>query len=78
MKMNDGGRTSMLDLGHYSIALTWTGEDWIARNPELPGCIADGNTIGKALASLRISRKLWVESRLATGLEIPAPILEKV
>lgn len=66
----------MLDLGHYSIALKWDGEDWIVRNPELPGCIADGKTIGKALASLEISRKLWIESSLAAGLKIPAPIIE--
>lgn len=75
--MNDGGSIFMLDLEHYSVALKWDGNDWIARNPELPGCTADGKTITEALASLEISRKLWIESSLATGLEVPAPALEE-
>lgn len=58
---------------HYRIVLEWDGEDWIARNPELPGCVADGKTEQLALVALSISRKLWIESRLATGLEIPLP-----
>ena len=75
--MNAGGGISMPDFEHYSVALRWDGEDWIARNPELPGCIADGKTPTEALASLEISRKLWIESSLATGLEVPAPVFEE-
>ena len=68
----------MLDLEqylekHYRIDLQWDGEDWIAKNPELYGCIADGKTVQEAVESLAISRKLWLESRLATNLEIPLP-----
>jgi antitoxin HicB len=63
---------------HYSILLRWDGEDsWIARHPELHGCIADGKTIEEALKSLKISRELWLESSLACGLEIPLPIEEE-
>jgi predicted RNase H-like HicB family nuclease len=59
---------------HYSILLKWDGDDsWIARNPELKGCIADGRTVEEALASLEISRALWLEASLANGLEIPLP-----
>ena len=46
---------------------------WVAEHPELPGCIADGETAQEALSSLDVSRELWIESRLATGLEVPAP-----
>ena len=46
---------------------------WTAKHPELPGCIADGRTAQEALSSLDISRELWIESRLVTGLEIPEP-----
>ena len=67
----------MPDYDHYSIALRWDGEDWIVRNPELPGCIADGKTAKKAMASLKITRKLWIESRLAADLKIPSPTFEK-
>ena len=62
---------------NYSVLLTWDGKDWIARNPELPGCIADGKTEQKALASLAICRKLWLKSRWATGNKIPLPTLEQ-
>ena len=46
---------------------------WVAENPELPGCLADGATAQEALSSLEISRKLWMESRLASGLDVPQP-----
>jgi predicted RNase H-like HicB family nuclease len=59
---------------NYRVDLQYDSEGyWIAKHPELPGCIADGKNVQKALHSLDISRELWIESRLATGLEIPEP-----
>jgi len=59
---------------HYSATLQYDPEGyWIAEHPELPGCRADGETAQEALASLEISRELWIESRLASGLDVPAP-----
>ena len=58
---------------HYRIVLEWDGEAWIAKNPELRGCIADGETEEKAVASLKISRELWIECSLANGIEVPLP-----
>src|ERR1035437_1430841 len=49
---------------------------WVAEHPELPGCIADGETAQEALSSLEVSRELWIESRLAIGLEVPVPLDE--
>ena len=46
---------------------------WVAEHPELPGCVADGETAQDALSSLDEARELWMESRLATGLEVPVP-----
>lgn len=46
---------------------------WVAEHPELPGCVADGETGQEALSSLDEARELWIESRLATGLEVPEP-----
>jgi predicted RNase H-like HicB family nuclease len=59
---------------NYRIALQYDSDGyWIAEHPELPGCKADGETAHEALSSLDISRELWIESRQATGLEVPEP-----
>ncbi|MGA7833174.1 MAG: type II toxin-antitoxin system HicB family antitoxin [Terracidiphilus sp.] len=59
---------------NYRVALQYDPDGyWIAEHPELPGCISDGETAQEALSSLDISRELWIESRLATGLEVPGP-----
>jgi antitoxin HicB len=59
---------------NYRVSLYFEPEGyWVAEHPELTGCIADGETAQEALSSLDVSRELWIESRLATGLEIPEP-----
>jgi predicted RNase H-like HicB family nuclease len=59
---------------NYRVALQYDPDGyWIAEHPELPGCIADGETAQEALSSLDISRELWIESCLATGHEVPEP-----
>lgn len=35
-------------------------EYWVARNPDLPGCIADGETPEEAVRNLRVARLLYV------------------
>jgi predicted RNase H-like HicB family nuclease len=59
---------------NFRIALQYDPDGyWIAEHPELPGCKADGETPQEALSSLEIARDLWIESRLATGLDVPEP-----
>ncbi len=59
---------------NYRVALQYDPEGyWIAEHPELPGCKADGETAQEALTSLDVSRELWIESRLASGLDVPEP-----
>jgi predicted RNase H-like HicB family nuclease len=59
---------------NYRVALQYDPDGyWIAEHPEMPGCKADGETAQEALSSLDVSRALWIESRLATGLEVPEP-----
>jgi len=59
---------------HYRVALRFDPDGyWVAEHPELPGCIADGESAQGALASLDISRDLWIESRRASGLPVPEP-----
>ena len=59
---------------NYRVALQYDPDGyWVAEHTELSGCKADGETAQEALSSLDISRKLWIESCLATGLEVPEP-----
>jgi predicted RNase H-like HicB family nuclease len=73
---------SCKDIAHYMnkkyrVTLEPDGDgDWMASNPDLPGCFADGASEQEALLSLEISRRLWIESRLACGLEVPEPSLD--
>jgi predicted RNase H-like HicB family nuclease len=62
---------------HYQTTLAWDEDnEWIARHPELDGCIGDGATEEEAIASLRISKKLWLMTALDQNLPIPEPIGE--
>jgi antitoxin HicB len=47
--------------------------DWIAEVDDLPGCIADGETPDEAIASSREAMRMWMESRMSSGLDIPEP-----
>ncbi len=48
-------------------------DDYVARIPELPGCIAHGKTEGEAVAEVREMQRLWLEDALSTGEQIPEP-----
>ena len=47
--------------------------DWIVEIDDLPGCIADGKTPDDAIANSREAMRLWMESRISSGLDIPEP-----
>lgn len=61
----------------YSAVIEWSDEDglYIARVPELPGCMADGETREDALREIRISTALDLEVRKLHGDSIPEPKL---
>ena len=46
---------------------------FVAHHPELPGCVAQGETPDEAVDSLRAARELWIEVRLEDGLSVPEP-----
>jgi antitoxin HicB len=41
--------------------------------PDLPGCVADGDTPNEAFNNIREAMEAWVTSRLAAGLPVPEP-----
>lgn len=46
---------------------------FVARHPELPGCMAHGRSPEEAEAMLVDARKLYIETLLERGLEPPRP-----
>lgn len=59
----------------YEIIIYWSDEDqsYIAEVPELPGCIADGNTYKDALANAEQVINEWIETAKDLGRPIPVP-----
>ncbi|NET26087.1 type II toxin-antitoxin system HicB family antitoxin [Okeania sp. SIO1I7] len=65
---------------HYEIILYWSQEDqaFIAEVPELPGCIADGETYQEALQNVEIIMQEWIETAQELGREIPTPKIRSI
>ncbi len=59
----------------YEIIIYWSNEDnaFIAEVPELPGCIAHGETPEKALRSAKEAIRLWIDTAKEFGDPIPQP-----
>ena len=59
----------------YEIIMYWSNEDnaFIAEVPELPGCMADGQTYQEALANVEIIIQEWIVTAKEEGREIPKP-----
>lgn len=59
----------------YEIIIYWSAEDnaYIAEVPELPGCMADGDSYKKALENAEIIIREWMETARDLGRQIPKP-----
>ncbi|MCK5787278.1 MAG: type II toxin-antitoxin system HicB family antitoxin [Candidatus Sabulitectum sp.] len=59
----------------YEIIIFWSKEDqaYIAEVPELPGCMADGETYQQALSSAEQIILEWIETARELGRSIPEP-----
>lgn len=59
----------------YEIIIFWSEEDqsFIAEVPELPGCMADGETYQDALANIEKTIDEWIETAKELGRDIPQP-----
>ena len=57
----------------YEVIIYWSKEDnaFIAEAPELPGCIAHGDTHSKALTNLKSAMKLWIKTAKEFGDTVP-------
>jgi len=59
----------------YEIILYWSAEDaaFIAEVPELPGCMAHGESQDEALRHVQDAMAAWIEVAQEIGRSIPEP-----
>ena len=59
----------------YETIIYWSAEDevFIAEVPELPGCIAHGDTQTDAVAQAQEAVQLWIDTAIEFGDPVPEP-----
>ncbi len=64
----------------YEIIIYWSREDeaYIAEVPELPGCIAHGETLEDALKNVKEAIQLWIDTANKFGDNVPEPKEERL
>ncbi len=64
----------------YEIIIYWSDEDdvFVADIPELPGCMAHGDSHEEALAQAQAAIGYWLEAAEEIGRPIPQPAGELV
>ena len=62
-------------MDRYEVIIYWSDEDqaFIAEVPELPGCMAHGESYESALASAREAMALWIDTAKEFGDPVPQP-----
>ncbi len=57
----------------YEIILYWSNEDgvFVAEAPELPGCMAHGETLEAALVNVKEAIQLWIDTAREFGDPVP-------
>jgi len=59
----------------YELIIYWREEDeaFIVEVPELPGCVADGETYQEAVANAQVVISEWIETAQELGRSVPEP-----
>jgi predicted RNase H-like HicB family nuclease len=62
-------------MGKYEIIIYWSEEDqaFVADVPELPGCMAHGDSHDAALANIKEAMELWIKTAREFNDPIPKP-----
>ena len=58
----------------YAIVLEKTNTNYSAYVPDLPGCIATGETIEETESEIKAAIAFHIEGLIEDGLEIPKPV----
>lgn len=63
----------------YTVNIAWSHEDncFVARVPELKGCVTDGETYEMAAKNVAEAIECYIEALEAQGAPIPVPISEQ-
>ena len=61
---------------NYCMLLKYSAEEkrYIVSVPDLPGCMADGETPSEAYENVKIVMREWIETARAAGRSIPEPV----
>ena len=64
----------------YEIILYWSNEDraFVAEVPELPGCMAHGDSQEAALRNVNDAMQLWIDTAQEFGDPVPQPKVERL
>ena len=59
----------------HEIIIYWSNEDeaFVAEAPELPGCMAHGDSEEEALRNIKEAVQLWIDAAREFGNPIPEP-----
>ncbi len=59
----------------YEVIIFWSEEDgvFVADIPELPGCMAHGDSPEEALSNVSEAIELWIETAKEFGDKVPKP-----
>ncbi len=59
----------------YEIIIYWSKDDkaFLAEVPELPGCLADGQSYQEALTNVSTIIEDWIDTAKSLGRTIPEP-----
>jgi predicted RNase H-like HicB family nuclease len=59
----------------YETIIYWSEEDksYLAEIPELPGCMAHGDTYESALRNVQDAIQLWIDTAVELGDPVPEP-----
>ena len=59
----------------YELIIYWSEQDssFIVEVPELPGCMADGQTYQEAVKNVEVVIQEWIETATELGRPIPKP-----
>jgi len=57
----------------YTVIYEWTGKNYSAYVPDLPGCVAAGDTVDETERLMKEAMRLYIEALREAGHPIPEP-----